>query len=124
MPVQSRKDVGAALKKGALAPAYYLFGAEDVLKEEIVRGVIDRAVDPSIRDFNFDQVSATSLDPEMIEALCNTLPMMAGNGPFGPIEMGGMFTVVKVRDALSSYDQDPGWYQHPEGTRAKKVTLK
>ena len=27
----------------------------------------------------------------------NTLPMMTGEGPFGPIEMGGMFTVVKVR---------------------------
>ena len=28
----------------------------------------------------------------------NTLPMMTGTGPFGHIEMGGMFTVVKVRD--------------------------
>ena len=27
----------------------------------------------------------------------NTLPMMTGQGPFGPLEMGGMFTVVKVR---------------------------
>jgi hypothetical protein len=26
----------------------------------------------------------------------NTLPMMAGNGPYGNIEMGGMFTVVKI----------------------------
>jgi FtsP/CotA-like multicopper oxidase with cupredoxin domain len=53
----------------------------------------------------------------------NTLPMMAGKGPFGPVEMGGMFTVLKVRDNLTSYD-DPGWYQHPEGTRAKKISLK
>ncbi len=52
----------------------------------------------------------------------NTLPMMTGTGPFGPIEMGGMFTVVKVRDDLSSY-ADPGWYKHPPGTVAKKVTL-
>ncbi len=50
----------------------------------------------------------------------NTLPMMTGKGPFGPIEMGGMFTVVKVRDDLSGYD-DPGWYTPPEGTRARKV---
>ena len=27
----------------------------------------------------------------------NTLPMMTGAVPFGPLEMGGMFTVVKVR---------------------------
>jgi FtsP/CotA-like multicopper oxidase with cupredoxin domain len=50
----------------------------------------------------------------------NTLPMMAGQGPFGPIEMGGMFTVLKVRDGLTSYD-DPGWYKHPDGTLAKKI---
>lgn len=52
----------------------------------------------------------------------NTLPMMAGDGPFGPIGMGGMFTVVKVRDQLSSYDKDPGWYEHPQGTVASPVT--
>lgn len=51
----------------------------------------------------------------------NTLPMMAGAGPFGNIEMGGMFTVVKVRDDLKSYDEDPGWHRHPEGTVAWPV---
>ena len=49
----------------------------------------------------------------------NTLPMMTGQGPFGPIEMGGMFTVAKVREGLPR-DQygDPGWYEHPKGTVA------
>jgi manganese oxidase len=50
----------------------------------------------------------------------NTLPMMMGEGPFGPMEMGGMFTVMKVRDGITSYE-DPGWYRHPEGTVAWKV---
>ena len=50
----------------------------------------------------------------------NTLPMMTGTGPFGPIEMGGMFTVLKVRDALKNYT-DPGWYKYPKGTVAAKV---
>jgi FtsP/CotA-like multicopper oxidase with cupredoxin domain len=51
----------------------------------------------------------------------NTLPMMTGTGPFGAIEMGGMFTVLKVREGITSYE-DPGWYTPPEGTRARKVT--
>ena len=55
-------------------------------------------------------------------SLPNTLPMMAGTGPFGPIEMGGMFTVMKIRERLASYDEDPGWYEHPPGTLASKVT--
>jgi manganese oxidase len=49
----------------------------------------------------------------------NTLPMMTGFGQFGPIEMGGMFSVVKVREGLARDDyKDPGWYQHPPGTVA------
>ena len=46
----------------------------------------------------------------------NTLPMMTGFGQFGPIEMGGMFSVVKVRFGLARNDyKDPGWYKQPEG---------
>ncbi len=53
----------------------------------------------------------------------NTLPMMTGFGPFGPIEMGGMFSVVKVREGLASGNyKDPGWYQHPQGTVAYEWT--
>jgi FtsP/CotA-like multicopper oxidase with cupredoxin domain len=49
----------------------------------------------------------------------NTLPMMTGQGPFGPLEMGGMFTVVKIRDGLARGDyKDPGWYRHPKGSVA------
>jgi len=49
----------------------------------------------------------------------NTLPMMTGTGPFGPLEMGGMFTVVKVREGLARNDYtDPGWCKHPAGTVA------
>lgn len=52
----------------------------------------------------------------------NTLPMMTGDGPFGPIEMGGMFTTVKVREGLARNDfRDPGWYKHPPGTVARPV---
>jgi FtsP/CotA-like multicopper oxidase with cupredoxin domain len=49
----------------------------------------------------------------------NTLPMMTGFAQFGPVEMGGMFTVVKVREGLAANDyKDPGWYKHPQGTVA------
>lgn len=53
----------------------------------------------------------------------NTLPMMSGQGPFGPIEMGGMFTTLKVREGLAANDyRDPGWYRHPKGTVAFEYT--
>ena len=52
----------------------------------------------------------------------NTAPMMTGDGPFGPIGMGGMFSVLKVRRGLKRGDySDPGWFQHPAGTVAREV---
>jgi hypothetical protein len=49
----------------------------------------------------------------------NTLPMMTGFGQFGPMEMGGMFSVVKVRENLAAGDyKDPGPYKNPPGTVA------
>src|SRR5262249_36759841 len=52
----------------------------------------------------------------------NTLPMMTGFGQFGPIEMGGMFTLMKVREGLAPNDyKDPGDYRHPRGTVAYEV---
>ena len=49
----------------------------------------------------------------------NTLPMMTGFGQFGPLEMGGMFTVVKVREDLAADDyKDPGPYKFPPGSVA------
>ncbi|MDF1671627.1 MAG: copper oxidase [Roseovarius sp.] len=53
----------------------------------------------------------------------NTVPMMTGWGPFGPIEMGGMFSVVKVREGIDRDDySDPGWYENPPGTQAYEWT--
>jgi FtsP/CotA-like multicopper oxidase with cupredoxin domain len=52
----------------------------------------------------------------------NTLPMMTGFGQFGAMEMGGMFSVVKVREGIAANDYaDPGWFKHPEGTVAYEV---
>ena len=53
----------------------------------------------------------------------NTISMKGATGPFGDyISMGGMLTVIKVRDQLKNYDEDPGWYDHPPGTVALKAS--
>jgi FtsP/CotA-like multicopper oxidase with cupredoxin domain len=53
----------------------------------------------------------------------NTAPMMGGDGPFGSIGMGGMFSVVKVRAEQKRGDySDPGWYKQPAGTQAREWT--
>ena len=77
MPAHSMDALFRSLNKGEVAPVYYLYGSEDVLKDEAMQSILDRALDPAMRDFNLDQRYAGQLDPEEVHALCNTLPMMA-----------------------------------------------
>ncbi|MBL8442992.1 MAG: copper oxidase [Zoogloeaceae bacterium] len=51
----------------------------------------------------------------------NTAPMMTGRGQYGPLEMGGMFTVFKVRKDQKPGDySDAGPFRHPPGTVARE----
>ncbi|OGB47270.1 MAG: hypothetical protein A3F76_14945 [Burkholderiales bacterium RIFCSPLOWO2_12_FULL_65_40] len=46
----------------------------------------------------------------------NTEPMMTGKGSFGSVEMGGMFSMLKVRrEQRPGKCKDPAWFEHPEG---------
>ncbi len=49
----------------------------------------------------------------------NSIAMLGGKGPHGVINMGGMFTLLKIRDRLVG---DPGWYAAPAGTVAAEAT--
>jgi FtsP/CotA-like multicopper oxidase with cupredoxin domain len=51
----------------------------------------------------------------------NSISMLGGDGPFGLIDMGGMFTILKVRKKLEG-DKDPGWFEHPAGTVAGEAS--
>ena len=49
----------------------------------------------------------------------NSLPMVGGRGQYDYVTMGGMFTILKVRDELPADGSDPGWYKSPPGTLAE-----
>jgi manganese oxidase len=68
---------------------------------------------------NYMSMDAGAMDGTQMPLPENTLPMMAGPGPHGTIDMGGMFTVVKIRADLARGDyRDPGWYRAPTDTVA------
>jgi DNA polymerase-3 subunit delta len=70
-------ESGKLLKQGPIAPCYYFHGPVDLLKDEAIADLLARLLEPSLRDFNLDVRSAQQLNPEDIEPLCRTLPMMA-----------------------------------------------
>lgn len=73
----SFESVHRAVRRGELRPVYYLTGDEDMLKDELVRHIVERAVDPAARDFNVDAGSAGDLDAERFHVLVDTPPMLA-----------------------------------------------
>lgn len=107
MPSRSTKEFLTALKKGEFERAYYLHGPEDVLKEEGLRYLLERAVDPATRDFNLDQRSAGQLDPESVEALCNTVPMMADRRVVVIRDVEQWKRRTKARNAFLAYLERP-----------------
>jgi DNA polymerase-3 subunit delta len=107
MPAQTYDALLRALAKGELAPVYYLYGPEDILKDEAIRAIVDRALDPGLRDFNYDQRSAGQLDPEAVFALCTTLPMMAERRVVVIRDVEGWKRKPKARTAFLSYLSRP-----------------
>lgn len=91
-------------------------------------GIDDRGLDEKIGKLvgGYMTMGATGMSAHAehaphLNGLRNVVPMMTGEGPFGPIEMGGMFTLLKIREGLEEFDRDPGWYSHPPGTIAYKT---
>ncbi|MGN6110788.1 MAG: multicopper oxidase domain-containing protein [Kofleriaceae bacterium] len=56
-----------------------------------------------------------------MEQPANSISMVGGQGPHGVIDMGGMFTMLKVRERLTG-EGDPGWYDAPPGTTATEAS--
>lgn len=77
MASRSYIDSAKLLRSGPIAPCYYFHGPVDLLKDEALAALLDRCLEPSLRDLNYDQRSAAQLAPDDIDALCSTLPMLA-----------------------------------------------
>ena len=93
-------------------------------------GVDAEALDRSVRSFLPSYLTmghdgmgehATHIEAGHLAVPENSIPMIGAQGPFDYITMGGMFTVIKIREQLDNYD-DPGWYSHPNGTVADLAT--
>ncbi|MGE5730727.1 MAG: DNA polymerase III subunit delta [Gemmatimonas sp.] len=76
-PVADAKVLRTAVKDRVFAPAYYLHGQNDYLKDEEVRRMVDAAADPATRDFNVEVVRGGDVDAETLGSTLSTPPMMA-----------------------------------------------
>ncbi len=77
MAPTSFKALKAALESGAFAPVYLFHGADDHLKDEKVRELIDRATDSSTRAFNLEVLRSAEVELAALSGALEALPMLA-----------------------------------------------
>src|SRR6188474_1476992 len=73
----SHRDLRKGIQNRSFERAYYFHGDDEYLKDDMIRQVIDAAVDPSTRDFNFDVRRGNEVDAESLLSLLSTPPMLA-----------------------------------------------
>lgn len=91
------------VRKGAIDPVYYLHGDEDILKDEAIREIVDRVLDPTMRTFNLDQPDTAGLDAERLHTLLNTPPMLAERRVVVLRGVSQLQRKARARDALLRY---------------------
>ena len=65
------------IKKGTIPPVCYLYGEESFLLDRAARALLDRAIDPSLKDFNFNVFYGNESKGVDIADAAQTLPMFA-----------------------------------------------
>lgn len=91
-----------------------LIGADPSKFDEKIGAVLPEYMTMGTEGMDEGQEDAAEKDMDVPK---NSIAMLGGTGPFGYITMGGMFSILKVRDDLTS-DEDPRWYENPPGTVA------
>lgn len=120
----------SSLQRKKFAPVYFFYGEEDFLIEECVEAIVESAVDPAMKEFNFDKLQGSDVDAKKIIAVASSYPMMAERRVV--IVKNFERTVKKESEELyESYFEHPSsttvlvlLASHPDFRRKPYTTLK
>lgn len=77
MPQLSPGKLPELLSRRPVAAAFFLHGEEDHLREEAAALIVDAFLDPTTRDFNYDQLRGGDVQADTLASILATPPMMA-----------------------------------------------
>lgn len=67
----------SGLADGEAGGVFFLHGEDEFRKDEVARALVERHLDPSTRDFNFDPLRGDDVEVEDLASILATPPMMA-----------------------------------------------
>lgn len=100
MKVLTPETLHRTIAQGQRGGAFFVFGDEDYLKEEVTAALVDAHLDPSTRDFNYDQLRAGDVSPETLGSIVATPPMMAEWRVVVVRDVQAMATSTRLRAVL------------------------
>lgn len=77
MPIIAPESFETGLRRGEIAPLYFLFGEEEFLIDEGLEALLEKTVDASTRSFNYDQFHGTEVQLRDVMERAQSYPMMA-----------------------------------------------
>ena len=93
--LKSQAEVARKILSGKFAPMYLFEGAENYLREQTIKQLIDAAVDEGLRDFNVTEISVAKTKLDEALAIARQYPMMSARRA----------VVVTGFEAISDEDQ-------------------
>jgi DNA polymerase-3 subunit delta len=93
----------SSFRKKMFAPLYFFYGDETFLIEEVVDSLVEHAVDPAMKEFNFDLFHGNEIDGKKIVSLAAAYPMMAERR----VVIIKDFDRVNGKDVLEPYLEKP-----------------
>lgn len=93
----------SSFKKKEFAPCYFFCGDETLLIEEVIDSLIEHAVDPAMKEFNFDLIHGNETDGKKIVSLASSYPMMTDRR----VVIIKDFDRVNEKEVLETYVENP-----------------
>ena len=105
MPATDQRALRTAITSGVFDRVYLLHGENEFLKDAAARGIVERAVDAGLREFNVDIRRGAEVDPETLASLLATPPLMAPQRVLVLRDVGSLRK--GARAALDEYLENP-----------------
>ena len=103
MPEKSEMTYDEAqrlLRPEALSPCYLVYGEERFFVDKILAWFLEKAVDPALRDFNYNRYDGAKVMPEEILLSAKSYPMA---GPKRLIVLDDVDKVIDPKELVLSY---------------------
>lgn len=93
----------SSFKKKQFDPLYVFCGDETYLIDEVIDSLIEHAVEPSMKEFNYDLIHGNEIDGKKIVSIASSYPMMAERR----VVIIKDFDRVNGKDVLEAYAEKP-----------------